>query len=81
MEPAVKILESVLTFLVQIMTFSNEPLILAGASFLFIFVLIMLYKKGHWLGIPLSMAGILIAFTTDAPGTAPESMIFLLSAA
>ena len=42
------------------MTFRNEPLILAGASFLFIFGLIMLYKKGHWLGMPLSIAGILV---------------------
>ena len=44
----------------QIITFSNEPFILAGAGFIFILWLIMLYKKGHWLSIPPSMAGILV---------------------
>jgi len=60
MEPGVKILEGVMAFIVQIMTVSNEALILAGAGSLFILGLIMLYKKGHWVGIPLSMAGILV---------------------
>ena len=59
MEPAIKILEAALAFFVQIMTFSSEPLVLAGAGFLFILGLILLYKKGPWLGVPLSVAGIL----------------------
>ena len=60
MEPAMNILEGALAFLVEIMTLSNEPLVLVGAGFLFILGLILLYKKGPWLGIPFSLAGIFV---------------------
>lgn len=60
MEPATRILEKLLTFLVKIMTSGNEPLVVAVAGVLFVLGLILLYKKGPWLGIPFSMAGIFV---------------------
>jgi hypothetical protein len=59
-KPAVQILESALAIFTQISTVSNELFILAEAGFIFIPWLIMLYKKGHWLSIPPSVASILV---------------------
>jgi hypothetical protein len=60
MEPAMRFLEKVLTFVVNIMTSGNELLVLAGATLFFVLGLILFYKKGPWLGIPVSLAGILV---------------------
>jgi hypothetical protein len=60
MEAAIRILEKGLAFLVTIVTSGNELLVVVSAGVFFILGLILLYRKGPWLGIPFTVAGILL---------------------
>jgi len=53
-------LEKALAFILDMVARGGEPLILAAAGVLFILGLLVLYKKGPWLGIPISLAGALL---------------------
>jgi len=59
MESAARFLERVLSFLVALVTSGNELPVLAGATLFFLLGLILLYRKGPWLGVPFTLAGIL----------------------
>jgi hypothetical protein len=63
MEAALRILERVLAWKTTLAASVGEPLILAAAVLLFIAGLLVFYKKGPWLGLPISMAGILLILT------------------
>ena len=60
METMTRFLEDVLAFLDTIMTSSNELLVIVAACVLSVIGFIVLYKKGPRLGLPLSLAGILV---------------------
>lgn len=60
METVMRFLQEVLAFLVKIMSSSNELLVITVACILSIIGFIVLYKKGTWLGVPLSLSGILM---------------------
>jgi hypothetical protein len=64
MEVALSTLEKALAFMTRFMTTLmmtlGEPLVLVAAGFFFILGLLVFYKKGPWLGIPISLAGILL---------------------
>jgi hypothetical protein len=60
MEASMRILEKVLAFMKAVVSSTGEPLVLAAACGLFILGLLVLYKKGPWLGIPISLAGVLL---------------------
>jgi hypothetical protein len=60
MEAATAIMEKTLAFFVTVLTSGNEFLIAAGALAFFVPGVILFYKKGPWLGVPLALAGILL---------------------
>lgn len=60
LEQAKIFLEKALAFILDMVARGGEPLILAAAGVLFILGLLVLYKKGPWLGIPISLAGALL---------------------
>jgi hypothetical protein len=53
-------LEKALAVIFDIVTRGGDPLILAAAVILFLFGLLVLYKKGPWLGIPITLASVLL---------------------
>ena len=63
METVTSLLQETLAFLVEIMGSSNELLVVTAACVLSIIGFIVLYTKGPWLGLPLSLAGILVILT------------------
>jgi hypothetical protein len=60
METATRILEKASVFLVRISTSGNNLLVVVLAGGFFILGLILLYKKGPWVGVPFALAGILL---------------------
>ena len=54
------LLEKALAFVFEIVATGGEPLVLAAAGVLFILGLLVLYKKGPGLGIPICLAGFLL---------------------
>ena len=60
LEKAKIFLEKALAFVFDIVTTGGEPLMLAAAGLLFILGLLVLYKKGPGLGIPICLAGFLL---------------------
>lgn len=60
MEAAMDIIEEASTFLITKLTSGNLLLIAAAALALFIPGVVLLYKKGPRLGVPLALAGILL---------------------
>jgi len=62
METMTRFLEEVLAFVVTMMSYSNELTAIAAGCVLSIIGFMVLYKKGPWLGFPLSFSGILMIF-------------------
>jgi hypothetical protein len=60
MEAATAIIEKALATFISAITSGNEFLVIGGALAFFVPGLVLLYKKGPWLGIPLVLAGILL---------------------
>jgi hypothetical protein len=60
MEEALSLLEKALAFVLKVVTSGNEPLVLGAAGGFFVLGLLLLYKKGPKLGLPISLAGILL---------------------
>jgi hypothetical protein len=60
LEQAKIFLEKALALILEMVARGGEPLILAAAVVLFILGLLVLYKKGPSLGIPISLAGALL---------------------
>jgi len=60
LEQAKIFLDEALAFVFDILTTGGEPLVLAAAGLLFILGLLVLYKKGPGLGIPICLAGFLL---------------------
>jgi len=60
METMTRSLEEVLAFLATMISSSNELLVIVAACVLSIIGFIVLYKKGPWFGLPLSLSGVLL---------------------
>ena len=58
MKTTMSFLEKSLAFLDTIIPSGNEVLVVMAACVLSIIGFIVLYKKGPWLGVPLSLSGI-----------------------
>jgi len=56
-------LEKSFAYLDTIVSSGNEMLVVVAACVLSMIGFIVLYTKGPWLGLPLSLAGILVIFT------------------
>ena len=53
-------MEKVLTFVERIMIYHVDAVLLAMALIIFLVGVVVLYKKGLWLGIPICISGILL---------------------
>ena len=60
LEQAKIFFEEALVFVFEIMAFGGQGLVLAAAAILFILGLVVFYKKGPWLGIPICLTGAFI---------------------
>ena len=60
METMIRFLEEVLAFLVPVITSTKEMSVIVASCGFSIIGFIALYKKGPWLGVPLSLSGTLM---------------------
>ena len=60
METMIRFLEEVLAFLVPIISSTKEMSVIVPSCVFSIIGFIALYKKGPWLGVPLSLSGTLM---------------------
>lgn len=63
MDVVTRNLERAFALFPNIFSPTNHFLMLTAAGFLFVMGLFLLYKKGPWLGVPLSLCGMLLVIT------------------